>query len=148
MQIKSVDVVVPAGQYVLGDPCYAVPDDKWDELLESCNYFENPVGCIRHDDFLWRSLSAKGIYMNKTFILAFPTRWGDGYYLGSNGMNYPVDAGLIGLVPVDIAKDLESHYQNIVTFTKDTVCSHDGSGKLRFGGISIETDPEEEEEDA
>jgi hypothetical protein len=139
MRIKSVDVVVPAGNYVLGDPCYAVPDDKWDELLESCNYFENPVGYIRFDDFP----------MNKTFILGFPTRWGDGQYEGSNGMSYPVDAGLIGLVPVDIAKDLESHYQNIVTFTKDTVCSHDGSGKLRFGGISIETDPpEEEEEDA
>jgi len=138
MRIKSVDVVVPAGKYVLGDPCYAVPDENWDELLESCNYFENPVGYIRLDDFP----------MNKTFILAFPTRWGDGQYEGSNGMSYPVDAGLIGLVPVDIAKDLESHYQNIVTFTKDTVCSHDGSGKLRFGGISIETDPEEEEENA
>jgi hypothetical protein len=138
MRIKSVDVVVPAGKYVLGDPCYAVPDENWDELLESCNYFENPVGYIRLDD----------LHMNKTFILAFPTRWGDGYYLGSNGMNYPVDAGLIGLVPVDIAKDLESHYQNIVTFTKDTVCSYNGSGRLVFGGISIETDPEEEEENA
>jgi hypothetical protein len=138
MRIKSVDVVVPAGKYVLGDPCYAVPDENWDELLESCNYFENPVGYIRLDD----------LHMNKTFILAFPTRWGDGYYLGSNGMNYPVDAGLIGLVPVDIAKDLESHYQNIVSFTKDTVCSHDGSGRLVFGGISIETDPKEEEENA
>jgi hypothetical protein len=50
MRIKSVDVVVPAGQYVLGDPCYAVPDDKWDELLDSCNYFENPVGHIRFDE--------------------------------------------------------------------------------------------------
>jgi hypothetical protein len=137
MRIKSVDVVVPAGQYVLGDPCYAVPDENWDELLESCNYFENPVGYIRLDDF----------HMNKTFILGFPTRWGDGQYKGSNGMSYPVDAGLIGLVPVDIAKDLESHYQNIVTFTKDTICSHDGSGRLVFGGISIETDPAEEEED-
>jgi hypothetical protein len=137
MRIKSVDVVVPAGKYVLGDPCYAVPDENWDELLESCNYFENPVGYIRLDD----------LHMNKTFILAFPTRWGDGYYLGSNGMNYPVDAGLIGLVPVDIAKDLESHYQNIVTFTKDTVCSYNGSGRLVFGGISIETDPEEEEDE-
>jgi hypothetical protein len=137
MRIKSVDVVVPAGKYVLGDPCYAVPDENWDELLESCNYFENPVGYIRLDD----------LHMNKTFILAFPTRWGDGYYLGSNGMNYPVDAGLIGLVPVDIAKDLESHYQNIVSFTKDTVCSYNGSGRLVFGGISIETDPEEEEDE-
>jgi hypothetical protein len=62
-------------------------------------------------------------------------------------MSYPVDAGLIGLVPVEIVQDLESHRQNIVTFTRDTVCSHDGSGNLRFGGISIETDPQEEEEE-
>jgi hypothetical protein len=135
MQIKSVDVVVPAGQYVLGDPCYAVPDENWEELLASCDYFRNPVGLIRDG-------------LQTFYVLGFGTRWGDGEYWGSNGMSYPVDAGLIGLVPVEIVQDLESHRQNIVTFTRDTVCSHDGSGKLRFGGISIETDPQEEEENA
>ena len=134
MQIKSVDVVVPAGQYVLGDPCYAVPNDDWDELLASCDYFRNPIGLVRDG-------------LQTFYVLGFSTRWGDGEYLGSNGMSYPVDAGLIGLVPVEMVNDLESHYQNIVTFTKDTVCSYNGSGRLVFGGISIETDPAEEEED-
>jgi hypothetical protein len=134
MRIKSVDVVVPAGQYVLGDPCYAVPDDDWMPLLESCNYFNNPVGHVVDG-------------MQKFFVLAFGTKWGDGCYAGSDGKEYPVDAGLIGLVPVEMVEDLESHIQNIVTFTKDTVCSYNGSGRLVFGGISIETDPEEEEED-
>jgi hypothetical protein len=134
MQIKSVDVVVPAGQYVLGDPCYAVPDDDWMPLLESCNYFNNPVGHVVDG-------------MQKFFVLAFGTKWGDGCYAGSDGKEYPVDAGLIGLVPVEMVEDLESHIQNIVTFTKDTVCSYNGSGRLVFGGISIETDPAEEEED-
>jgi hypothetical protein len=134
MRIKSVDVVVPAGQYVLGDPCYAVPDDDWMPLLESCNYFNNPVGHVVDG-------------MQKFFVLAFGTKWGDGCYAGSDGKEYPVDAGLIGLVPVEMVEDLESHIQNIVTFTKDTVCSYNGSGRLVFGGISIETDPAEEEED-
>jgi len=138
MKIKSVDVIVPAGSYVLGDPCYAVPDEKWDELLESCNYFQSPIGYICFDDFR----------VNKTFILGFPTRWGDGEYHGNNGKSYPVDAGLIGLVPVDIVEDLDAHKEFIVTFSKDTLCTNDGSGELHFGGISIETDPQEEEENA
>ena len=134
MRIKTVEVIVPAGQYVLGDPCYAVPDDDWMPLLESCNYFNNPVGHVVDG-------------MQKFFVLAFGTKWGDGCYAGSDGKEYPVDAGLIGLVPVEMVEDLESHIQNIVTFTKDTVCSYNGSGRLVFGGISIETDPAEEEED-
>ena len=44
MKISKVEVEVPAGRYILGDPCYAVPDSEWMELLESCNYFENPIG--------------------------------------------------------------------------------------------------------
>jgi hypothetical protein len=134
MRIKSVDVVVPAGQYVLGDPCYAVPDDDWMPLLESCNYFNNPIGSVKDG-------------MQKFFVLAFGTKWGDGCYAGSDGKEYPVDAGLLGLVPVELVKDLSEHIGNIVRFDKDTLCVDDGSGKLKFGHIIIDTDPAEEEEE-
>jgi hypothetical protein len=35
----------------------------------------------------------------------------------------------------------------LITFEKDTLCVNDGSGKLRFGHITIDTDPNEEEEE-
>ena len=138
MKIKRVEVVVPAGIYVIGDPCYAVPDKDWDALLQSCNYFESPIGYVKDG-------------VQKFPVLAFGTKWGDGYYLGTDGNNYPVDAGMIGLVPVEIVEALADHdgdYDGvIVKFDRDTLCVDDGSGKLTFGHITIETDPSEEEED-
>ena len=134
MEIKNVGVMVPAGQYVIGDPCYAVPDDDWLPLLESCDYFKSPIGYVKDG-------------IQKFAVLAFGTKWGDGCYRGTDGREYGVDAGLLGLVPVEIVKDLSEHEGFIVTFNKPTLCMDDGSGKLRFGHIVIDTDPVEEEED-
>jgi hypothetical protein len=135
MRIKKVEVIVPKGNYVIGDPCYAVPDEDWDDLLSSCNYFQSPIGYVRRG------------FKDKVFVLAFGTKWGDGCYLGSDGHEYGVDAGLLGLVPVELLEDISQHDGIIVNFPKDALCIDDGSGKLRFGHITIDTDPEEEEED-
>jgi len=139
MKISKVEVEVPAGRYILGDPCYAVPEDKWMELLESCNYFENPIGTF--------SQYTRGDTHNY-YIVAFSTRWGDGSYRGTDGNVYPVDAGLIGLVPLCLQpKVLRDDLCTVVTFDKPTKCSSNGDGKLRFGHITIDTDPAQDEEE-
>jgi hypothetical protein len=132
MKIKRVEVIVPQGSYVIGDPCYAVPDKDWDGLLQSCNYFESPIGYVKDG-------------MQKFPVLGFGTKWGDGSYRGTDGRVYDVDAGLIGLVPVELVKNLAEH--TILVLNKDTLCVNDGSGKLTFGHITIDTDPSEEDED-
>jgi hypothetical protein len=132
MKIKRVEVVVPSGTYAIGDPCYAVPNDDWADLLESCDYFQNPIGIVKDG-------------LQKFSVLGFGTKWGDGCYRGTDGKDYPVDAGLIGLVPVEMIKDFADC--ELITFEKDTLCVNDGSGKLRFGHITIDTDPNEEEEE-
>jgi len=138
MKISKVEVEVPAGHYILGDPCYVVPDSDWDSLLQSCNYFENPIGYVKDG-------------IQEFPVLAFSTLWGDGCYKGTDGNTYPVDAGLIGLVPIEIlGKDvhnLRGDLSKIVTFDKTIKCSRDSDGKLRFGHITIDTDPADEEED-
>ena len=139
MKISKVEVEVPAGRYILGDPCYAVPDDEeWMELLESCDYFNTPIGTIRRN----------GAGLKPFKIVAFSTRWGDGCYRGTDGNSYPVDAGLIGLVPVEVIgmDALRDDLCTVVTFDKPTKCSSDGEGKLRFGHITIDTDPAQDEE--
>lgn len=146
MKISKVEVEVPAGKYILGDPCYAVPDGEWMELLESCDYFNTPIGTIR------RSPKQGTFNVMETFkIVAFNTRWGDGCYEGTDGCMYPVDAGLIGLVPVELLGSdvyaLRDALSVIVTFDKPTKCSSNGDGKLRFGSITIDTDPADEEEE-
>jgi hypothetical protein len=132
MKIKQVEVVVPKGSYVIGDPCYAVPDKDWIPLLETCNYFESPIGYVKDG-------------MQKFPVLAFGTKWGDGCYRGTDGNEYGVDAGLLGLVPVELLEDLSGH--EVVNFSKDTLCIDDGSGKLKFGHITIDTDPADEEDE-
>jgi hypothetical protein len=135
MKIISIEVEVPAGQYVLGDPCYAVPHDKWSELLNSCSCFENPIGTF-----------SRGT--DNYYTVAFGTRWGDGCYIGTDGKIYPVDAGLIGLVPLNASSnELRDDLSTVVTFDKPTICSTDGTGKLRFGHITIDTDPTDNDED-
>ena len=127
-------VLIRAGQYVLGDPCYTTPDDDWLPLLESCDYFRgSPVADIGG---------------GKT-ILGFGTMHGDGCYYDNFGSSYPVDAGLLGLVPIEYAQLNEGklYPDHIVNFDKDTRAIDNGGGRLIFGQYTINTDYEILEED-
>jgi hypothetical protein len=126
LAISSKSVVVPAGRYVLGDPCYVVPDKDWGDLLASCNYFNQPVGSV--GDFK---------------VLSFVTKWGDGCYQDNNGNTYPVDAGMIGLVPFAYAETESDSV--IVSFSEPTLCQDD-DGILKFGSYVIDTVLVEDEE--
>jgi hypothetical protein len=125
---KAFTVQVPTGRYVLGDPCYSVADEHWDSLLESCDYFNEPVGTV-----------------NGVKVLAFSTKWGDGCYQDQFGNEYGVDAGLIGLVPISLATKKDDPDGLIVDFIGSVICSTDGNGKLTFGKYVIDTDPEGDE---
>jgi hypothetical protein len=126
-------VRVPAGEYFLGDPCYSVPDDDWDHLLATCGTFEKPVGQMP----------------DGTHVLAFGTDHGDGAFPG-NGHVFGVDAGMIGLVPVTPATEVEADGCTDVLrvrFDHPTLCYDDG-GVLVFGHYRIDTRwGDEEEED-
>jgi len=138
METVNATVRVQAGTYVLGDPCYAVPHELWDDLLRSCGYFiDSPVGTVTKDGAQYH-------------ILGFGTKWGDGVYLDQRGAQYPVDAGLIGLVPVGLVdiEQVKAQGLHLVVFDKPVLCSrNDDTGVLTFGSYRIETDPVEIEED-
>ena len=130
MQASSLgwDVSVAAGSYFVGDPCYAVPEGLWGDLLASCDFFTQPVGTL------------PGFQ-----VLAFCTRHGDGTYSDNEGASYPVDAGLIGLTPTSLAQqradfDRLGGLGRFVTFESRTRCTADARGLLEFGRISINTD--------
>ena len=118
----TIRVEVAAGKYVLGDPCYVVPEGDWHDLLKSSQYFENPIGIV-----------------NGHQVLGFSTRWGDGTYADNKHRYYPVDAGLIGLVPFDYATDIDNESSHIVEFARETVCTRYSEGILVFGDIRIDT---------
>lgn len=136
----TYEVRVEAGTYFLGDPCYAVPDELWMHLLDSCDFFQaSSVGTVSGYQ-----------------VLAFGTAYGDGQYRDNKGNSYPVDAGMIGLTPVGLI-NTDSTIMNpdgtrrtdlgiIVTFEHDTVCYDDG-GVMAFGSYRIDTKTEDYEED-
>lgn len=124
---ERVSVMVPAGTYVLGDPCYVIEGDDWDAVLTNSNYFGNPIGF------------ARGVAM-----LGFHTAYGDGCYQGSDGYSYGVDAGLIGLVPLSLAEKHSGFADSdhrIIEFTNETLCTNE-NGVMNFGSIRIDTTEE------
>ena len=52
------EVNITSGKLVVSDPCYIVPEDKWDKLLEDTNYFKSePKGTVVLD-----KMGGDGIY--------------------------------------------------------------------------------------
>lgn len=122
-------VVVPAGTYLLGDPCYSIEGDDWDTVLNTTNFFET-----------------EGKLPDGRFVMAFSTAYGDGGYTGSNGFEYCVDAGLIGLVEVPEGYVNENDLVTLITFERDTIVYGD-NGVMDFGSVSIDTAYEETDEE-
>jgi len=125
-------VIVPPGEYVLGDPCYCFSHETstWDDILESNNVFETPM-----------------IEFKDGIVLGFFTYYGDGEYFDQFGQSYGVDAGLIGLVSLNLLEvDRTQSPQDdgrIITFLDPTECS-ETDGRLRFGPFVINTREEDD----
>lgn len=85
----SNSMILPAGKYWIGDPCYVFPHDgpmenKWDELLVEVDYFNRPYGELDE---------------GRIKVWAAPTAYGDGVYASNHDKVFGVDAGVIGIVP-------------------------------------------------
>jgi hypothetical protein len=121
-------VNVPAGAYLLSDPCYNFSDYLWDELLAATDFFE-----------------AKSFHLiNGLMVVGFSTSHGDGEYHDNFGNLYPVDAGLLGLTHVDLIdqvklrSNMEHKMGHVILFDSDTWCTND-RGFMKFGKIEIDT---------
>ena len=133
---------LPAGDYYIGDPCYVLaaddyPDDRWSNFCDLLEKGGNEV------------TEFEGVPM-----FAAGTAYGDGTYEGSDGFEYGVDAGLIGIVPLSLCTDVERlkrarehELGTFVKFTKEFEVTSDGEGFFNFGGILIDTKEYEEEEE-
>lgn len=131
-RINIESVTMPAGQYWVGDPCYAVPNERWQKWLEAADY-ENAVR------FLLAELDGHP-------VLGIGTAYGDGLYTDDQGRDYPVDAGLIGVVPVEVARP-DVTGMHLVDFEDDFECRYD-DGTIVLGLlVVVDTDPPMEEEE-
>ena len=82
---------LPAGIYYVGDLCYVLPEDDYDDIICSFQYNDGDVYKIN----------------GYTFAVS-NTAYGDGCYLDSFKNEYPVDAGIIGILRLDNRPELLS----------------------------------------
>lgn len=76
----------------VGDPCYCLNYNVYQEAIELADYegkFDS---------------TASGMHVEGAFV---STQYGDGDYLGSDGKEYAVDAGIIGIVNITSAAATE-----------------------------------------
>lgn len=112
----------PPGKYYIGDLCYVLND----------KLYENVFGGQDYDGGLY---TQKG--SGHSFMVA-STAWGDGTYEGSDGNEFFVDAGIIGICPVSVL-DNDGSDGHIYDF-KDSVKCEFQRGHFMFisGGQSFE----------
>ena len=124
-----------AGTYYVGDPCYVIADDKWNDFLEP--YWEGEG-----------SFEFEGVP-----VWAHRTAYGDGIFPDNLGNHFFVDAGMIGVIPLELCKKRNKKEMmrlgKIIEFKKDfNVAYNDGT--FYIGHVVIATGdefPTDEEED-
>lgn len=165
---ETTELLAP-GDYYISDLCYIIgkdDDSEWQifvdalyedsrvsriekalaemNLRESSGWeFNTPKRHARH------ALEAGHFILHAPvpFVVGFvSTAYGDGRYRDNLGNYYPVDAGMIGCVPVNAIAETHED-KTIHTFDKPFKVSYEEEGLICFGDqIKIQTGEEEEEE--
>jgi hypothetical protein len=102
---KHFEHTLPAGKYYIGDLCYVLGEDVYDDVFGGTGY-------------------SSGIYEEKgtdrTFLVSH-TSWGDGEFPGSDGKKFAVDSGTIGICSTSLmVKDDGGGH--LYTFEKPVKC--------------------------
>ena len=122
--------ILPAGKYVISDPCYVIPRDEWTEFLTDTNM----AGDMRKGHIA-KTYEWKGY---KLFVRN--TEHGDGVYNDKFGNEFGVDAGIIGCIPLDLVDNDRVWLGHVVEFTEPFTCGYeDEGGVITIGEHAILT---------
>jgi hypothetical protein len=120
---------LPPGTYIVGDPCYSIGEDHndWMEWLEAADYTQNDRNHVLVAPYKGR------------LCVGVSTKYGDGEYYDNQGNSYGVDAGLVGLVAIEVSdRNSVGDGRVIVTFDEEVDCFYE-DGLIHLGHIEVET---------
>jgi hypothetical protein len=111
-EYATAKVMLPPGEYYIGDPCYVIADDTWTTfcgMLFNRDNYSSHNGMFEFDGHkLW----------------CHTTLHGDGCFGDDEGRRYHVDAGLLAMVPLALCKNLSGlNGATIIKTTVATTCS-------------------------
>jgi hypothetical protein len=86
--MKEIKHTLPAGKYYIGDPCYALPKEIYNDVWEKKYKFKKGVIPV----------------LGKEFVVS-GTEFGDFTYKGTNNKLYGVDSGNISIIPHELCDD-------------------------------------------
>jgi hypothetical protein len=122
--------ILPPGTYFIGDPCYVFSRDAWRRLINQTNCFED-------DDIV--NFDGQDMY-------AFGTSDGDGVYQDQNGVEYGVDSGNLGVVPIELIDNPEGEEHGTTITADEGMRVQHRDGTFWFNNICIKTNSDDEEE--
>ncbi|ADG59928.1 hypothetical protein Acj9p028 [Acinetobacter phage Acj9] len=133
--IMTTIIQLPKADYIVIDPCYVMRSDAYDQLCEKMDFDAN----------------AQLIEIDGHQMALSGTAYGDGSYQSTSNTVFPVDAGIIGAVPLALC-DLNKLDEQWVIYAgvrfNDTEISFEyDNGTFKFNDLQIFTNYEEEEDD-
>lgn len=126
-------------EYFICDPCYVIADDSiWKEFVDTFITASNNPDFNGHFTF------------KDTPVFAHSTAYGDGMFSSNMHTNFPVDAGMIGAIPLSLADIHISKDKLFKTAIAELSSSFYDNGDFVFftkqGMLVIETDPKDDED--
>lgn len=135
--MSDVSRTIPAGEYWVGDPCYAFQDHGvWMSLLESA------WGGTLNPEEVPQIMEAEAEGFS---FVASGTMFGDGEYSSNTLASFPVDAGMIGVVPTEANVGIPFGMTRFL-FDEPFTVSYSDDGTIKIGHIEIPTGDWEVEE--
>lgn len=130
-------ITLPAGEYIIIDPCYVMPDDAYQKMVDTIYSTSH----MEENQFT---------YKGKTMVV-FGTAYGDGGYPNTfNDNDILVDSGQIAIIPTAVLTKKvikeNASCSVVVTFENNVHCSNNG-GIMEFGHITVDTLQEDDEEE-
>jgi hypothetical protein len=143
-ELTDAGITLPAGDYYVGDPSYLLEnlDETLDGIVKACNFKDFNEYVVKKRYFAYTE--------DGQTVVIFRTWIGDGIYTDQESREYPVDSGMIGVVPVAMAHPDESSCSwteypdakrfHCITFPEPFLCKRDDDGGLLvFGNVEIDT---------
>ena len=109
---QSEQVVMPAGLYYIGDPCYVLSEERWAELRDAMHpqYPDGGRNLDGIDPAAWTS--------QELSMMAMETCIGDGGYRDNESYEYGVDSGTIGAIQLAGASLLRLNSESLTYDTQ------------------------------
>ena len=120
-------------KFYIGDPCYAIADNQWMDFLKVL--WEAQESDLFDGNFTWKGEN----------VFCHSTAYGDGIYASLQGINFPVDAGVLGAIPLTLCDQYLSDDEVVVEMTDSNHLGSCEDGLFLIGNFSISTKNEDDD---